>query len=426
MLASNDGLSLWVPGGLLDCRRFFLCCKVLLALEILVALFLVAGTYGLIVPLTKPLTTDFVSFYAAGTLTDTGTPQLVYDQAEHHAAEERATAAGIEYNYFYYPPVFLLVCALLGHLPYLIAFLSFEIVTLLLYLLVARSILNEDGWLALLPVMAFPIVLWNFGFGQNAFLTAALFGAGTLCIDRRPLLAGMLFGALCYKPQFGLLIPLALAAGGHWRALAGAFASALALCLLSLVMFGWETWRDFIIAAAGSSAVYASGRISFDAYINLFGAVRELGGTQNIAYAMQVAASLSAAAVVALVWRRNLPLPLRAATLGSAALVAAPLALFYDLMLGSIAALWLLRSDGINRLSDWEKVALTGLFLLSLSPRFLTDSSHIPIGPFIALALMGLIAAHALRRKSVAAKAVAATGNTSGAAVPQEGQPVAT
>src|ERR1700751_1143225 len=177
MLVSNNGFSLWAPGSLLDCERLFLGCKVLLALEILIALFLVAGTYGLIVPLTKPLTTDFVSFYAAGTLTDAGTPQLVYDQAWHHAAEEQATVPGIEYNYFYYPPVFLLVCGLLGHLPYLMAFFSFEIITLLLFLLVARNILKEDCWPALLPVVTFPIVLWNFGFGQNAFLTAALFGA---------------------------------------------------------------------------------------------------------------------------------------------------------------------------------------------------------------------------------------------------------
>src|SRR5215469_15274753 len=98
MLVSNGSLPLWGPGSLLDCRRLLLCCKVLLALEILIALFLIAGTYGLIVPLTKPLTTDFVSFYAAGTLTDAGTPQLVYDQAQHHAAEEQATASGIVYN----------------------------------------------------------------------------------------------------------------------------------------------------------------------------------------------------------------------------------------------------------------------------------------------------------------------------------------
>jgi hypothetical protein len=78
-----------------------------------VFLFLVAGTHGLIVPLAGPTSTDFVSFYAAGALADAGTPELAYDQAAHDAAEQRATAAGVEYRFFYYPPVFLLLCAAL-------------------------------------------------------------------------------------------------------------------------------------------------------------------------------------------------------------------------------------------------------------------------------------------------------------------------
>jgi alpha-1,2-mannosyltransferase len=386
---------------LIDRRRVMLFCGVLLGAEIFASLFLIAGSYGFIVPLDRPNTTDFVSFYAAGSLTDAGTPQLVYDHAQHHAAEERATEAGIEYNFFNYPPIFLLLCAVLGHLPYLTAFVVFEVTTLVLYLWVARGILNEDGWAVLLPVIAFPAVFWNFGFGQNAFLTAALFGAGTLYIDRRPLVAGILFGALCYKPQFGLLIPVALAAGGHWRAFAAASASAVALCLLSLVLFGWETWRDFIMAAVASTTAYGSGHIPFSGYVNPFGAVRQLGGAQHIAYAVQAGIILAAAVLVAFVWRGNFPLSIRAATLASATLVAAPLAMFYDLVLAAVAALWLLRGDGKHQLLDWEKVGLAGLVLLSLSPRTLTEVSHLPIGPFVALALAAMVAAQAVRVQSV-------------------------
>src|SRR5262249_28301905 len=145
-------VSVCAPGDLFDRRRVLRYCGVLLGAEILVAVFLVAGSYGLIVPLAKPNTTDFVSFYAAGVLVDAGAPRSVYDQAEHHAAEQQATEAGIEYNYFYYPPVYLLYCAAFGHLPYLIAFITFEIITLVLYLLVAHGILDRESWAELLPV----------------------------------------------------------------------------------------------------------------------------------------------------------------------------------------------------------------------------------------------------------------------------------
>src|SRR3984893_794966 len=136
-----------------------------------------AGTPGLIVPLAKPTSTDFVSFYAAGSLADAGTPQLAYDRAEHYSAEERATAVGIDYNFFFYPPPFLLLCAILARLPYIAAFLIFEAASLALYLFVARRMLGDRDRAILVCLLASPPVLWAVGLGQNAFLTAGLFGA---------------------------------------------------------------------------------------------------------------------------------------------------------------------------------------------------------------------------------------------------------
>src|SRR5207248_10536536 len=142
---------------------------------------------------------------------------------------------------FNYPPVYLILCAALAQLPYLVAFVAFIAVTLLLYLAVARHILDDGSGTALIALLAFPMVFWTIGLGQNAFLTAALFGLATLWIDCRPLVAGLLFGLLCYKPHFGLSVPIALAPGGYWRSFAAAAVRAGALILGSLLPFGWET-----------------------------------------------------------------------------------------------------------------------------------------------------------------------------------------
>src|SRR5437763_6655473 len=278
-------------GAWLTRERVRIGAALLVAIELGFFLFFVAGTHGWIVPLDRPTTTDFASFYAAGGLADAGTPQLAYDQAAHWAAEQAATAPGIEYQFFNYPPVFLLICAALAPMPYLVAFCVFMAATLLLYLAVARRILDDSSGTALLALLAFPMVYWTIGLGQNAFLTAALFGAGTLLIDRRPMLAGLCFGALCYKPHFGLLMPLALAAGGHWRAFAGGAVSAAGLALISLLLFGAGTWEAFLATAAGSHAVYESGRILFAGMVSPFGGVRLLGGGVALAYAVQGAAS---------------------------------------------------------------------------------------------------------------------------------------
>jgi glycosyl transferase family 87 len=394
------------PGGWLTRERVDLYCAILLAVEIAVFLFMAAGTHGLIVPLAKPTSTDFVSFYAAGSLANAGMPQLAYDRAAHYAAEERATAEGIDYNFFYYPPPFLLLCFMFAHLPYIAAFLIFEAASLFLYMFVACRILGHRDRASLVCLLAFPSVLWTVGLGQNALLTAGLFGASTLLLDRRPAIAGLLFGALCYKPHFGLLVPVALAAGGHWRAFAGAFLGAAALCLLSLALFGWETWSNYLVAAAASPATYQSGHIAFSGFANPFGGVLLLGGTPTMAYAAQGATILAAGLLVGYVWHAGLPLPIRAATLASATLAAAPIVLFYDLMLAAVAALWLLRAGETYRLAEWEKMALAALFLLALNPRSVSEMTQLPIGPLVTLGFAAFVAVHVVRVRTTAARGV--------------------
>ena len=385
----------------LDRRQILTYCAILLAIELGGFLFLVAGTHGWIVPLSGPASTDFVSFYAAGSLADAGTPELAYDQPAHQAAEERATEPGIQYRFFYYPPVFLLLCAALARLPYIGAFVVFEAATLALYLIVARRILEERGWAVLLPLLAFPAVFWTLGLGQNSFLTAALLGAGTLYIDRRPLLAGILLGALCYKPHFGLLVPVALIAGRHWRAFGAAVVSVAGLCLLSLILFGWGTWHDFLAQAARSHATYESGSISFGGFVSPFGAVLLLGGSPPAAYAVQASTTLAAGLLVGFVWRGGRPLPIRAATLAAATVVAVPVILVYDLMLAAVAAAWLTRDEG--GLSTAEKTILAALIVLSLDPRGIAEAWHVPIAPLVAIAVLALAAIHAFRGEGSAA-----------------------
>jgi hypothetical protein len=49
-------------------------------------------------------------------------------------------------------------------------------------------------------------------------------------LERRPYLAGSLFGLMIFKPQLGLLLPVALIAGRQWRVFAAAAATAPACC----------------------------------------------------------------------------------------------------------------------------------------------------------------------------------------------------
>src|SRR5579864_2888472 len=381
-------------GDWLTRRRVRAYATILLVIELAVFGFLVAGTHGWIVPLDKPNTTDFVSFYAAGRLTDAGAPALAYDQAAHLAAEEAIVGKGIQYQFFNYPPVYEALFAPVALLPYLVAFVAVAALTLLFYLAVARRVLDDYSAAALLALLAFPAVWWNIGLGQNAFLTAGLFGAATLFIDRRPVLAGLCFGALCYKPHFALLVPLALAVGGHWRAFAAASVSAATLVFASVALLGWDAWHAFLITAGASHSMYESGRILFGGFVNPFGAMRLWGANVAASYAVQAIFSVMAAAVVTIVWYRGASLPARAAVLASATLVAVPLSLLYDLMLGAIAACWLMRGQGRNA-APWEKTVLAILYAALIDSRSLADQIALPVNTIAALALFALAARRA-------------------------------
>jgi glycosyl transferase family 87 len=383
-------------GAWLNRQRINAYATILLVIEIAAFLFLIAGTHGLIVPITEPLTTDFVSFYAAGDLANAGTPHLAYDQTAHWAAEERATEPGIRYQFFYYPPVYLLLCALLARLPYLLAFVLFEGASLALFLIVAQRILGAGGWRVIVPLLAFPAVFWTLGLGQNAFLTAALLGGATLLVERRPFAAGLLFGALCYKPHFGVLVPVALAAGGHWRAFAGAALASLGLVVASLAFFGLDTWRDFLIVAMTSPSTYENGRIQLAGIISPFAAFRVIGVGTSLAYLLQLTATLAAALFVAYLWRCRVSLPVRAAALVAATLVAVPVMLLYDLMLALLAMTWLIRAARHTGFLPWEKMTFVVLFFAALLTLSTGHHFHVPLALIADVALLAVITMRAL------------------------------
>ena len=159
-----------------------------------------------------PVYHDFTNMFVAGWEALHGHAASVYDPVEHLKAQERLM--GTERTLFSiwpYPPPYFLILAPLAALPYLVAFFTFEIGTLLGLVAVVNRIVRRTPAIAL--VLASPFTAWNFLMGQSGFLTATLIGWALLLLEHRPVLAGVFIGCLTYKPQFGILFPLALAAG---------------------------------------------------------------------------------------------------------------------------------------------------------------------------------------------------------------------
>jgi len=177
---------------------------------------------GLTDPNGKPIGTDFSSFYAAGSMALEGHAANAYDMAAHYARQQQIFGASTPYYAWFYPPFLLFIAAPLALLPYPAALMIWQVATLAFYVCVIGAILQpirqsrpDLGYLWVLLALAFPAVFINLGHGQNGLLTAALLGAALLMLTRQPLLSGTLFGLLAYKPQFALVIPIALLASNQ-------------------------------------------------------------------------------------------------------------------------------------------------------------------------------------------------------------------
>src|SRR6185503_9684370 len=177
-------------------------------------------------------------------------------------------------------------------------------------------------------------------------------------LDARPVLAGVLFGLIAYKPQFGLLIPLALIAGGRWRAFVAAALTVGALALATFIAFGPDVWLAFIASAPLTRVeVLEQGGTGWHKIQSVFAMVRMWGGGVPLAYWVQGAVTAMLAAALALLWRSRAAYPLKAGALAIAAIVATPYSLDYDFAVLAVALAYL-AADGLARgFAPWQRSA---------------------------------------------------------------------
>ena len=296
----------------------------------------------------KPIGADFAGFWTASRLALNGRPDLAYDIGAHWAAQKALFGPRLGYTAFFYPPPALLVYLPLALAPYFWSLAAWLMATGYAFFRVVRGFLPGLDPVALL---AFPAVFINAAHGQNGFLSAALIGGGLLVMDRRPALAGLLFGAMAFKPHLALVLPFALLFARRWTTLATAAIAAAGFCLLSLIAFGAPAWsgilRQFRVRPlrAGEQSRRQredAERLRRRPVAAWFAAARlGIAGLRR---------ALGAIAALFYLQRRAFRGPGEAAATVCAGLLATPFLLDYDLTLMAIPLAWLLRRRASRRI----------------------------------------------------------------------------
>ena len=382
-------------GSWLTRERVRLIALALLAASVIGAGFLIATSDGLNDRLGRPLGTDFANVYAAGTYVVGGEPYAPFNPPAQFAREQAIFGAATQFYGWHYPPFFLGVAALLALMPYALALALWQGATLVMYAWMMRGIARSNGdndRLYLLLALAFPAAFINLGHGHNGFLTAALFGGALLQLDRRPILSGIFFGLLAYKPQFGMLIPLVLAASGRWRTFISAAATVALLALAVTLAFGPEVWRAFLASTAFTrEVVLEHGDTGWHKIQSVFSWVRMWGGGVDLAYAVQGGVSVAVAAALVWLWRSRASFERKAAALLIGTILATPYSLDYDLMLLA-PAIAFLAVDGVKHgFATWEKTLLAALWIVPLLTRSVAQATLVPLAVPLMLAAFAFL-----------------------------------
>jgi hypothetical protein len=347
---------------------------------------------GLSDGVSRPFGDDFVNYWSGAFLAAHGRAAEVYDFAAFHLFEQSVTGPNIGFYHYSYPPVLLLLTLPLALFPYVPALGIWLSATWYGFY---RALRLAGGRYALLLSLAMPALFVNAVGGQNGALTAALLGGGLVLLDRRPIIAGILFGCLVYKPHLALMLPFALIAGRRWQAVGAAGAAAALLVLVSAIAFGPQRWIEYAGNLAQLRAVVLEdGSGVWHRMLSVFVSARRLGADLGTAYASQMVFAVLAALFVARSWWRDEPAHLRNAMVITGTCLATPYLQDYDLVMGAFVVVWLKAAEERSQVPvQWINAAMAVMLLLPLLAAPLGKLTGLALGPLFILPVFVLLIA---------------------------------
>ena len=312
----------------------------------------------------RPFGDDFINFWSGPYLAWHGRAAEIYNWEAFHAFEAGVVGLPLNLYVYAYPPTLLVLTAPLVALPYVPGLIGWLMAGWFCFYRALHVARPDRG--ALLLALATPAVFINAVAGQNGTWTAALLGGGLSLLKRRPIFAGILFGLLIFKPQLGLLLPVALLAGRQFRTVIAAAMTAAALLLASLLLVGADIWSAYFHSVAVlRQLILDDGTGGWHRMVSVFMFARRLGANVPAAYATQAVVALVVAAVVALAWLRDIPAAAKNAVLVLATFFATPYLTDYDLVVGAFVVVWLAE---LYPTAELPKPVVISLGLLLIAP----------------------------------------------------------
>ncbi len=285
-----------------------------------------------------PFQVDFANLWLGAKAGSSGDFANLFDAGRHAARAGEAFGAIDGLMVWSYPPTAILLLLPFSALTsYAVACSVWTLLGIGLYIAaLAHGRTVSIKLMGVAAAIAFvPGVFVALSYGQTAFLTSAALFFGITFAASRPMLAALIIAALACKPQLALAAAPALATRGAWRAFVATGLAVLVFLAATVVVLGTEPWLLFFAKTLPQQAQFLRDQtvppcLQMSAYYmaTAFGLP---GGV------VQVVVTLSVAAMMCHVLRREADADIRFLAIALATLNMSPYLQSYETPLLALA-----------------------------------------------------------------------------------------
>ena len=187
---------------------------------------------------------DYGMFWLAGVFARHGQAALLYDHARYAALAAQLLPYKSGWWPFVYPPTILLPAWVISALPLVAGYYLVSLALLLASVALLRRA-GIPGWCIAAGLISFP-AMWNLYLGQFGLFCGALLVFGLSRLRAQPALGGAALSLLATKPQYALLVPVAVLAARRWKAVAPGVAGVAALLGLGWALGGTAMFTAYL------------------------------------------------------------------------------------------------------------------------------------------------------------------------------------
>jgi alpha-1,2-mannosyltransferase len=349
----------------------------------------------------SPIGIDYMMLYTSGKTAIEGKTTDIYDVPKQQAIIEEMLGTEMPKDVqWFYPPTFLLaIVSLFSALPFYPSLIIWLVCTLIFTIFSAYMLVPKYKVLALLT-LGFPAVFFNFRWGQNSFLSTSLLGLGIAFMQSNPVLAGLMFGLMTYKPQLACFPFIILLVTKEWRVLRWSAFFSLLTVLVSIFILGTNVWFVFLNHFFNKTPALLTTIWIKTAGIQptLYTTLRLFGINGIFLKFLIILVGTTVTLVIMMIWRTANSLALRGSAMVLGIFTFMPYFIQYDLMLLSIPFILLTYDFIENGCNQYEIVVLAALWLMPMFNIIIVNLTHFQISPFTAIVTLILILNRAKRK----------------------------